>query len=114
CIELIHPQEIRILGAAGFVASACEFRSGQLPEAELFRLRIQLSEMSAACGEPHRSVRAEINSMRQAERRPQWVVFELLRLRIQHEQLVLWSVHLGYGQPHSSIRGTDGSGIATG
>src|SRR5262249_35096874 len=113
-IELIDPQEIGILGAAGFFSGARELRAGQVPGIEFPCLGIQLSQMTATGGEPDCSVGAEINSVRKTERRRQSVVLELLGLRIEHEQSVLWSVHLGYGNPNGAINRADRGGIAAG
>ena len=62
-IELVHPQETRVLGASGLGAGACEFGSRQIPVAEFAGLGIQLCEMAAPGGEPEGAVGAEIDSV---------------------------------------------------
>jgi len=112
-IELVYPQEVRVLGAAGFCAGACEFRSGQIPVAEFAGFRIQLCEMAAPGGEPEGAVGAEIDSVSEAEGSRQRGVFELPGLRIQHEQLVLGPIDLRYRYPDRAVHGTDRGGVTT-
>src|SRR6266566_9537305 len=111
-IELIHPQEIGIFGAAGFLSSARELSSGQFPVTEFFGLGIQLSKMTAPGGEPDCSVGAEIDSVGETQRRRQRVVFELLGLRIEHIQFVLRPVDLRHGHPDRAIHRANSSRIA--
>src|ERR1700688_4418804 len=87
-VELIHPQVVREIGTAGFLAGALEFQPRRVPELPLAGLGVQVPELAAAQRHPNSPVRAEVNPVGETSWRRQRVILEFPRLWIDHIQLV--------------------------